>query len=228
MMRGPELRRLRSAIRAGLRGPRARPLVFLLSVSSMAAGLLLLATYLLLVQNMRQVLDRFGGDLRLVAFLEPEISSQADRIAELRARLEVLPGVASLEFVNAEQALETLRDELGREASVLEGLEGNPLPASFQIHVAADARSPEAMHSLAGQLAGSGGVADVRYGEEWVAAYARILRALIWLGAGLGIFLVLALGTIVAGAVRLGVHARADESLVLLAMWYDSAWIAMS
>ena len=44
-----------SALRSGIRGIRATPLIFALSVSSMAAGLLLLGTYLLVVQNMRAV-----------------------------------------------------------------------------------------------------------------------------------------------------------------------------
>ena len=41
--------------------------------------------------------------------------------------------------------------------------------------------------------------------------YARLVRIVEWVGAGLGAFLLLVLGAIVASTVRLSLHARADE-----------------
>jgi cell division transport system permease protein len=54
-------------------------------------------------------------------------------------------------------------------------------------------------------------VEEVRFGEDWAQSYARMLGALEWIGLGFGAFLLAALGAIVAGTVRLAVHARADE-----------------
>ena len=54
-------------------------------------------------------------------------------------------------------------------------------------------------------------IAEVRYGEDWVAAYSRVVRVAEWIGLWLGGFLVLILGAIVAGTIRLTVHSRADE-----------------
>ena len=64
---------------------------------------------------------------------------------------------------------------------------------------------------MAAKLRRIDGLADVRYGEAWIESYARILRALEWIGAGLGVALLLVLGVIVAGTVRLAVYSRADE-----------------
>ena len=52
---------------------------------------------------------------------------------------------------------------------------------------------------------------EVRYGVEWVEGYTRILRAVRWVGLLLGGFLVLVLGAIVAGTLRLALHAREEE-----------------
>ena len=205
------LRRLMSALRSGIRGIRATPLIFALSVSSMAAGLLLLGTYLLVVQNMRAVIERFGHELRVVAFLKPSVRPEPASLDALRARFEALDGVSRVRFVSKGQALENLRADLGREASILEGLERNPLPASFEIELASESRSPGAVGALAARIAESEEIDEVRYGEDWVQGYARILRAVVWLGAGLGAFLMLLLGTIVAGTVRLALYARTDE-----------------
>jgi cell division transport system permease protein len=199
-------RRLWTALRAGIRGVRATPWVFAISVGTMSAGLLLLAAYLLVVHNMRGALERFGSELRLVAFLSP----QAPR-ADAEAALGALDGVAGVQWVGPEQALERLRADLGSDADVLEGLPRNPLPGSFEIDVAPARRTPEGLRALAAQVRGVPGVEDVRWGEDWAAGYARVLGAAEWIGAGLGAFLLLALGAIVAGTVRLAVRARSDE-----------------
>jgi len=206
-----QLRRLLSALRSGIRGIRATPLVFAVSVSSMVAGLLLLGSYLLVVQNMRGVLERFGHELKMVAFLDSDVDANPATVDALRKRFEVLEGVSRVRFVSRDQALQHLRSDLGREAGILDGLEQNPLPASFELELTTQSRSPEALAALAARVGQSLEIQEVRYGEDWVQGYARIVNALMWLGAGLGAFLVLLLGTIVAGTVRLALYARTDE-----------------
>ncbi len=199
-------RRLWTALRSGIRGVRATPWVFAISVGTMSAGLLLLAAYLLVVHNMRGALDRFGSELRLVAFLPAD-----GQRAELEAALRALDGVSGVTWVGPDQALERLRADLGSDADVLEGMPRNPLPASFEIDVVPAQRTPERLRALASRVRAVPGVEDVRWGEDWAAGYARLLGAAEWIGAGLGAFLLLVLGAIVAGTVRLAVRARSDE-----------------
>jgi cell division transport system permease protein len=205
------LRRLWSALRSGLRGVRATPLVFAISTGTMAAGLLLLGGYLLLVENMRGVIEQAGHGLRITAYVTAEASEESAALDALAARLRALPEVAAATYVSPDAALARLRSDLGREAGILEGLARNPLPASFEIEIAAQARSPEAARALAARLRAEPGVEDVRFGESWLEGYGRVLRGLEWGGAAFGAFLLLVLGAMVAGTVRLAVHARADE-----------------
>jgi len=197
-------RRLGAGLRSGFRGARERPLLFALSVATMAAGLSILATYLLAVANLRGVIERVGSELRLVAF----VSGDAD---PLRAQLAALPGVAKLTYVSPDEGLARLRKDLGQDAGVLDGLAANPLPGSFELVVDAERREPTELRALAAAVEALPGVTEVRWGEAWVEGYARVVRIVEWLGVGLGAFLVLVLGAIVAGTVRLSVHARADE-----------------
>lgn len=206
-----QLRRLLTAMRDGLRGLRAAPLVFLLSVGTMAAGLLMLSAYLLVVQNMRLVLESAGEELTLVAFLPGGTPPEPARVEALRAEFEALPRVESVVYVSPERALARLRHDLGSEASILEDMQENPLPASFEIQLVPAARSPAGVRGLASELRRHAAVADVRYGEAWVEGYARVLRALEWIGAGFGACLMVVLAVIVAGTVRLAVYARSDE-----------------
>lgn len=205
------LRRLSASLRSGLRGARERPLVFGLSVATMAAGLLVLGTYLLIAANLRGVLERVGADFRLVAFTSIGASAAPDEVEAIGSRLRALPGVSDSRYVTPDEAMARLRGDLGEDASVLDGMAKNPLPASFELVIAADRRDPTELRALAAAVSAVPGVSEVRFGEAWVEGYARVVRMIDWLGVGLGTFLVLVLGAIVAGTVRLSVHARSDE-----------------
>ncbi|HTO69865.1 MAG TPA: permease-like cell division protein FtsX [Myxococcota bacterium] len=204
-------RRIAAALRAGARGARERPLVFGLAVATMAAGLLVLGTYLLVIANLRGVLARAGADLRLVAFTELRGAESDDAVTALAAKLRAQDGVASLDYVSPAAALERLRNDLGQDAGALDGLDRNPLPGSFELAPAAGPRDPASLRGLADRVAAVPGVTEVRWGEPWVEGYARAVRIAEWIGAALGVFLLLVLGTIVASTVRLSLHARADE-----------------
>jgi cell division transport system permease protein len=206
-----QLRRLMTAARDGLRGLRSAPLVFLLSVGTMSAGLLMLSAYLLVVQNMRLVLRSAADELTLVAFLPAGEVPGPERAGALRTEFEALARVESAVYVSPDEALARLRADLGNEASILEDMAENPLPASFEIALEPDSRTPEGVRALAGELASHSAIDDVRYGEAWVEGYARVLRALEWVGAGFGACLMVVLAVIVAGTVRLAVYARSDE-----------------
>jgi cell division transport system permease protein len=205
------VRKLGAAARSGLRGMRSTPGVFAISVGTMAAGLCVLGAYLLVVQNMRGVLESFGEELRVVAYLAPGEDPAADARAALEQELSAIPAVEALRWVSPSDALMRLRADLGPDADVLDGLAHNPLPGSFEIGVAAAQRTPEAVRALVGSLRSHAGIDEVRWGEDWVEGYARLLHAAEWLGVALGVFLAGVLFAIASGTIRLAVHARADE-----------------
>ncbi len=201
------IRRILTSVRSALRGIRSAPLVFVISVTTLSAGLLLLGTYLLIVQNMRGVLENFGQDLKLVAFLD----EGATDVDAMKHTLSELSGVQAVLYVSNDTALVRLREDLGRDADVLDGLDRNPLPSSFELSLGPELREEGSLRVFAKQVEGMPGINETRYGEDWVQSYGRILRAMEWLGLGLGVFLMLILGTVIAGTVRLAVYSRNDE-----------------
>jgi cell division transport system permease protein len=205
------LRRGWAALRSGVHGVRAAPGMFALSIATMAAGLLLLAAFLLVVRNMRTVLSSFGDDVRVIAYLAPPEAPDRARAEQLQRQLSALPGVAAVRFVPPDQALARLRADLGDQSDVLDGLESNPLPASFELEPEPALRDPALLGALVERVRGVPGLSDVRYGRDWIDGYARLVRAGEALGAVLGGLLALLLASITAGTVRLAVYARADE-----------------
>jgi cell division transport system permease protein len=199
---------VRSAI-AGLRGS---PLTTGVSIATIAVATIPLGGLWVVTGNMRALLDRFGSELQLTAFLDSRVRSDQGRA--LAAKALAIPGVAQVEFVSQEQALERFRSRLGGSA-LLDAIETNPLPASLAIALGSDARTPEAVAAVSEALHALPGVEDVAGGETWIEGYGRALRLVRSAGLGLGIVLSLATLLIVANTIRLAVYARRDELEIL-------------
>jgi len=199
---------LRSAV-AGLRGS---PLPTSVSILTIAVATIPLGGLWVVTGNMRALLDQFGSELQLTAFLESKVRSDEGR--SLAARAMAIEGVERVEFVSQEQALERFRTRLGGSALV-DALESNPLPASLMVALAPDARTPEAVAKVSESLHRIPGVEDVAGGETWIEGYGRALRLVRSAGVGLGSVLALATLLIVANTIRLAVYARRDELEIL-------------
>ncbi|OFW57448.1 MAG: hypothetical protein A2133_06675 [Actinobacteria bacterium RBG_16_64_13] len=71
--------------------------------------------------------------------------------------------VESVTYITKEQALERMREWFKDNPEVLEGLSGNPLPASFEIAL----KDPQAVAAVAGRIDLENPIVDdVRWGEE--------------------------------------------------------------
>jgi cell division transport system permease protein len=199
---------VRAAI-AGLRGSRLTTIV---SIATIAVAVIPLGGLWVVTGNMRALLDQFGNELQLTAFLDAKVRSDAGR--SLAARASSIPGVERVEFVSQEQALESFRARLG-DSALLEAIEANPLPASLAIALDSDHRTPAAVAAVSEALHALPGVEDVAGGETWIDGYARALRLVRSAGMGLGVVLALATLLIITNTIRLAVYARRDELSIL-------------
>jgi cell division transport system permease protein len=198
--------------RAAVSGLRGSPLPTGVAIVTIAVATIPLGGLWVVTGNMRALLDQFGNELQLTAFLESRVRSDAGR--SLAAKASAIPGVERVEFVSQEEALERFRSRLGGSALV-DALESNPLPASLMVALAPEARTPESVARVAEALHQLPGVEDVAGGETWIEGYGRALRLVRGAGIGLGSVLALATLLIVANTIRLAVYARRDELEIL-------------
>jgi cell division transport system permease protein len=184
-----------------------------ISVVTIGVTLVLVGAFALLLRNMEELLDQFGDDLRVTAYLESEVSGEVLRGLEQRVR--EIPGVEDVEPVSQDEALERFRASVGSGSALLDGLDVNPLPASLEISLSEDRRSAEGMEVVASAIEGLAGVESLSSGRDWVEGYLRAVALVKGVGIGLGIILALATLLIVANTIRLGVFARRDELEIL-------------
>lgn len=184
------------------------------AVATIAVALVLVGAFALLISNMSGLLERFGREVRLTAYVAEGLAPGAG--PALAARIAKVEGVERAEFVGKDQALERFRRRLGGEAALLEGLEENPLPASVEIELAPSQRSAEGLARVRAALEATPGLAEVADGHAWVEGYARAVSLLRGAAAVLGGVLAVAALVIVTNTIRLAVYARRDEIEILM------------
>jgi cell division transport system permease protein len=199
--------------RTALRGLRSSPVTSSIAAATIGVTLVLVGAFGLLLWNMEQLLQRFGDDLHVTAYLEDGLSSSERRA--LMERVLTVEGVEGVREVSKREALERFREGVGRGAALLEGLGENPLPASLEIALAPARRSPAGLRMVVESLEGLAGISDLASGQDWVEGYQRAVALVRGIGVGLGTTLALATLLIVGNTIRLAVLARRDELEIL-------------
>jgi cell division transport system permease protein len=199
--------------RTALRGLRSSSVTSAIAAATIGVTLVLVGAFGLLLWNMEQLLQRFGDDLHVTAYLEDGLSSRERRA--LVERVLTVEGVEGVREVSKREALERFREGVGRGAALLEGLGENPLPASLEIALAPARRSPAGLRMVVESLEGLAGISDLASGQDWVEGYQRAVALVRGIGFGLGITLALATLLIVGNTIRLAVLARRDELEIL-------------
>jgi len=205
--------RLRYFLRTALYGLRGSPMTSLIAVATIGVTLLLVGAFVLLVSNMERLLDRFGEDILVSAYLEAGLSDEGRRVLVEQARSA--PGVESVRLVSEEEAMQRFQEGSAGQASLLEGLDENPLPASLEITLAPESRSSEGLAILVAALEDFGGIDELGYGTGWVEGYARAMALIRAIGTGIGVVLALATLLIISNTIRLAVYARREEIEIL-------------
>jgi cell division transport system permease protein len=181
----------------------------LLSTGTIAVALFVLGAFLLGTSNLDRLVAEWGRAAEMSVYLDDAAT------AEDRAALEKLlePGdvVDRVEFVSKGEALSRFKQTFSDLGSVVDSLEDNPLPASYEVRLSGGASAASDAESLAATLRSASGVADVRFDRQWLDrlhASARLIRIV---GFGLAALLTIAAALTVANVIRLALHARQDE-----------------
>lgn len=215
---------LRSALANTLAGLRGSPVTSAIAALTIGICLLLVGAFALLVANMEAILARFGEELHVVAYLEPDLAQQ--RLDALMQRALALPGVETVEYVSAQEAALRFRAAQPDRAVLLDGLEQSPLPASLELRLAAAERSAEPVRAVSDALAALPGVAEIGSGNEWIEGYAQAVALIRGIGLAIGAVLGIATLLIVANTIRLSILARRDEIDILRLVGASRTYVA--
>ena len=180
--------------------------IAVISTLIMSVALLMLTLFTLLTVNLQAVARVFQGEIEVVAFLHDGHSPE--EIQGMQQRLLQDSGVASVSFVSKAEALEEFKRQLGPDADLLEVLEENPLPASLRLRLQEEGRTSERLELLSTWIREMEGVAEVRYGDQWVERLESYIQVFLLLTLIVGIVVAIAALFVISNTVRLTVMAR--------------------
>ncbi len=196
-----------------------------LAVATTGFTLACFGVFLLVYLNMRGVVVQLQDEIKVAVYLHDTIT--AGQRADLERRVAGDPEVAAVAFVSKEQALKDFREQFPSEADLLQGMEDNPLPASFVVTIAPRFRSSESIKRWADRLKSAPGVAQVQYSRDWIDNLAMIVEYLEVVSFAVGALLALASVTIIANTIRLTLYARRDELDILRLVGASRAFIGV-
>jgi cell division transport system permease protein len=176
-------------------------------------SLLIFGIFLLATANLREVLRYAHEKVEIVAFLEEDVT--ASGLDSLEAELDAIPFIQDRTYVSPGSALEKLRTEFGTRSFILDALEENPMPASFEITLKPQYRLKDRVVSVAERIIKLPGVEDVSYGRGWITRLENIVKMLALIDICVGLVVGIASIVTVSYTVRLTLFARKEHIRVL-------------
>lgn len=203
------LEKIRYFIRRAIRNMWQWPLLCSASILTMAVALATVATFFLVVVNIEQLAHSWTKEIQVVAYLE-KAPSQSE-LPVLIKKLKQFPEVESVNYVSKDEALKRFRTRLGDDASLLEGVSHDLLPASFELGLKVAFRNQAGIKKVIERLENTIDVEDLRYGQKWLERFNSFVGMLRFVGMVLGGFLLFAALFIVSNTIKLTLYARRDE-----------------
>ncbi len=181
----------------------------LLSTMTIALALFVLGGFLVVTVNLERLGAEWSNAAELSVYLKDDVSAGDRRGVELL----LAPGeiIAAHEYVSKADALARFKQTFGDLAAAVDGLGGNPLPASLEVRLRPGPGVSASVDNMAVMLRQMPGVADVRYDRQWLVRVLSAIRVIRGVGLLLGSVLAIAAALTVANVVRLALYARREE-----------------
>ncbi len=192
-------------------------------VATIALSVFVISAFGLFLLNAGDLMDSWKRGMRIIAYLAP--GAGEDARVQIMNEIRTYPGVAEVEYVSGQEALEWLRNEIGRQSALLDGIVDNPLPDAVEVSLSGDIDGTAAIAALASQIEVLPGVADVEYARQWLERFDGIynlfrLTSMVLIG-----LIIAAIMMIVANTIRLILYSRIEEIKITRIIGADDAFI---
>jgi cell division transport system permease protein len=181
-----------------------------LAIMTIAAGLFVLGFFVMVNNNLQEVVGRWMESAEMSVFLKDDITKE--QMQAVQSTVNATGLAREQKHLSKADAVARFREDFPDLAGASEKLERNPFPASLEVRLAPMARTEtSSVENLAARLATMPGVADVRYDRRWLSRLGSAVQFLRTVGLVIVALLAIAAALTVANVVRLAAYARRDE-----------------
>ena len=183
------------------------------AISTVAITLFIVGLFTVIVYDVMGVVNSIKSQVELAVYLEDGISSGLKDYIE--QEIKSWEEVDSVKYVSKDQALERFKEQ-NEGSDILKEIEGNPLPASFEITL----KDPEKIDRVALRFYDKDGnyiegVNDVIYGKNYVNKLFSITAIIGVITIIIIAVLLLAAIVLIFNTIRLSIYARRKEIEVM-------------
>ena len=196
-------------VRQAWKNVRVSPLTAVLSVVTMTIALFMMGMFLLVLENVSQVVSSSQTDITLRLYLRNNAPS--GQVEQLNRELEEIAEVQSVRLKSKAEALKSFRDALGDKAVILDGLDqNNPLPASIEVTFRKN-DAAWALSKYASKYTGHPLVEEAQYRKGVLEQLASLMRLLRFGGLLAILFMLIVTAFIISNTIKLALYAHRDE-----------------
>jgi cell division transport system permease protein len=205
-------------VRRALAAMRRGPYVAVVGTGTIFVAIYAIGLFAATLGGAQRLLQAWAGEVRIAVYLQPGADlvlarEEAARLADGR-RVVAVP---------SSTALARLRESLGDQAGVLEGVGPDALPDAVEVE--APGISLAGAKALADRLRAVPGADDVDYGNAWLDRLERFVERARFASAFLLVALCLATAVLVANTLRLAVFARREEIEIMKLVGATDAFV---
>ncbi len=178
-------------------------------VGMIAVSLAIFGIFWLIYVNLNSVARRWSDSVHIIAYLEDNVSEQ--QRTQIDAQIRAIEYVADVKYISPEAALDEFQKRLADHKHLVEGLESNPLPASYEIQLTKKHRDVSSVREVVEALQNIQHLDDIQYAQKWLENLTTVINMLEFLGVFLGAFLFLTVIFIVSNTIKLTLYTREEE-----------------
>lgn len=179
------------------------------AIITIALSVLIVSAFGLFFINANELLTSWKKDIRVMAYLSPSVDS--DLISKTQQMIKTMSGITDVTFIDKDDALQTFKQQLKGQSSLLENMKENPLPDAFEIHLLPDPQATGRMEMLVKQIESLDAITDVEYGQQWMNSVSSVLNLFQFASYAMGGLFFMAAVFIVANTIRLILYSRREE-----------------
>ena len=137
--------------------------------------------------------------------------TSSEGIKNVKEQINNFTQTENVTYVSKEKALITLKKSLHNQNGILDNLDDNPLPASFEIQLKEEYKNLQSVKAFVAMVKGIDGVNDTEYGQEWLEKFSAFISMVKLVGVSIGCFLLLATIIIISNTIKLTIYSRREE-----------------
>lgn len=196
----------------GVKNVWSNRLMSIASVAVLTSCLVLIGCAIMLFVNINAMLENVEDQNVIMVYLDDGITD--DQVNKVGQDIRMIPSVSAVDFVSKEDAYKSQLESMGDEASLLDGLEENPLPDAYKVTL----ENLDDYDNVLSMLTSVENTLSVRGNSDLANQVRQIRSGVTYISVGMIIMLLAVSLFIIANTVRVTMYNRRLEISIMKAV----------